>query len=242
MTSARVRGHYLGFPILLFVLFVLLKNSFQTTTFVAQSYNEMSPRVNSFPRIISPFFEYVDLPDDLIPTYDQVKKLAQSYLNGDNLNWNDFRSYVNDADKDRIAPEDFNALPFKLSGDDAKVSILVDRVMQLLPPFVDKNAVNQSQLANDLTSVVRDFDALWDGQEPSARGVTEHSLSREYRALVGAPSAKPNYIRVDVATVSVSGHYKKEVKLGGIIPPKITKEGSVSIKVITLVVAVGFSA
>ncbi|KAF8642836.1 hypothetical protein AX16_009388 [Volvariella volvacea WC 439] len=173
-----------------------------------------------------------------------MKRLAQNYLNRDNLNWNNFRSYINDADKDHIAPKDFNTLPFKLSGDDTKVSILVDRIMQLLPPFVDKNVVNQSQLANDLTSVVHNFDALWDGQEPSARSVTKHSLSREYRALVGAPSAKPNYIWIDVATVSVSEHYKKEVKLGlrGIIPPKITKEGSISIKVITLIIAVGFSA
>ncbi|KAF8645570.1 hypothetical protein AX16_007734 [Volvariella volvacea WC 439] len=193
-------------------------------------------------RISLGFFEYVKLDEEYIPTYEQVKALASKYLGEDEFNWDNFRSFVNDADKDKIAPTDFNALPFKLEGDSAKESVLIDRVMILLPPFVDKDAVDQEQMKKDLTSVVQGLDAFWDGQESTStdKGVIERHHVTEYRALVGAASDKPGYIRVDVATVSIDARYKKETH--PIIPPKITKDGNFSVKVINLIVAKGFTA
>ncbi|KAF8650640.1 hypothetical protein AX16_005138 [Volvariella volvacea WC 439] len=192
-------------------------------------------------RIFPGFFEYVKLDEEYIKTYDQVKALASKYLGEGQFNWNDFRSFVNDADKDKIAPTDFNALPFKLEGDNAKESVLIDRVMTLLPPFVDKEAVDQEQMKKDLTSVVQGLDAFWNGQESSTdTGVIERHHIAEYNALVGATSDKPGYIRVDVAIVSIDARYKKETH--PIIPPKITKDGNFSVKVINLIVAKDFTA
>ncbi|KAF8657972.1 hypothetical protein AX16_002133 [Volvariella volvacea WC 439] len=232
MTSASLDPHYLDSPALLPVIPVFLKNLLP----IRDAYFGIF-------LVTSPFYEYVKLPDDLLPAYNQVKKLALTYVNEGSFNWDDFRSFVSNADKEKIAPEDFNSMPFKLEGDDANVSSLVDRVMQLLPPFLDKEVVDQNKLKEDLTSEFGDLDPLWDGKEPEGtRSVIEHNLTREYRALVGAPADKPGYLRVNVATVKADGHYKKETRFGGIFPPKITKDGKVSIKVMTLFVVKGFRA
>ncbi|KAF8641418.1 hypothetical protein AX16_009982, partial [Volvariella volvacea WC 439] len=135
-----------------------------------------------------PFFEYVHLPDNLLPTYVQVKKQASQYVVQDKFNWNGFKSFVDNADDSQIALDGLNVLPIKLQGDNANVATLVNRVMELLPSLVPQGAIDKSQMRNNLTS--------------------------EYRALVGTPASQSEQLKAYVATVTAEGHCKKETSWG----------------------------
>lgn len=155
------------------------------------------------------------------------------------FDWGGFKSVLDDQEPESVNIGDFNGTPIPLQGDNASVSTLVGKVSDLLPNLLPDD-LKYSGLKSQLTSSLKDLDGLWEDQ---SKVPDEKSLTREYRAIVGVPSDKPDYLSTVVATVKVVGHYKAEKGgFGGIGKPKITKELNASISVLGLVVVKSFTS
>ncbi|KAF9466914.1 hypothetical protein BDZ94DRAFT_91359 [Collybia nuda] len=196
------------------------------------------------------FFEYIKLPSDLISAHNQVKDLAVRFVksadedtHSNQFDWGGFKTALDNQDAENITIGGFTNSPIPLQGDDATVSTMVDKIMNLLPSLLPSEPVDQSQMKNELNSSLADLDQLWDdGNQAGASGVlSEKWLSREYRVLAGVPAGQPNYLQSIVASVTVKGHFKKESTWGGLGRPKITKELDAAVKVMQLMVAKGFT-
>lgn len=149
------------------------------------------------------FYTFFSLPDDLVPTNQEVVNFIGRYVNDSNqvtsrFDWGGFKSAVDGYNGPNLAIADFFNTSIPLNDAEARVSTLVDKLMAQLPGILPGGGIDTAKLKDGLNASFQDLNSPLNADKPGSQ-----QLTREFRAIVAVPNANlADHFRSAVATVT----------------------------------------